>query len=70
MLRFSCGVVAFFAGSIAISLVDDVLSGGFGALVALIWGAVVAAAVYTVLLALLGLPQTRSATDDEPDHLW
>ena len=70
MLRFSCGVVAVFAGWVAISLAGDLLGGGLGFLIALAWGAVVTAAMYTVLLALLGLPQSPATTDDEPDRLW
>jgi hypothetical protein len=69
MLRFSCGVVAFFAGTLAIRVLGGFLSGGFAFLFVLIWGAVVTASVYTVLLALLGLPQGRPA-HDESDHPW
>jgi len=70
VLRFSCGVVAFFFGWIGVALAQAVLSGWFGVLISLVWGGVVTAASYTVLLALLGLPQTRPTADDEPDRLW
>ncbi len=57
MLRFSCGVIALFAGSVAISSAGPVTSTWFGSIMALPWGAVVAAATCTVLLALLGPSQ-------------
>jgi membrane protein implicated in regulation of membrane protease activity len=69
VLRFSCGVVAFFFGWIGVALAQAVLAGWFGVLFSLLWGGVVTAASYTVLLALLGLPQVRPIAD-ETDQAW
>jgi hypothetical protein len=69
VLRFSCGVVAFFFGWIGVALAQWVWGGWFGVLFSLCWGGVVTASSYTVLLALLGLPQSRPVADPE-DRLW
>jgi hypothetical protein len=70
VLRFSCGVVAFFFGWIGVALAQWVSDSWFGVVLSLFWGGLVTAASYTVLLALLGLPQARPVLDPDDDRRW